>query len=144
MPAVELLNNDGRLHASEIGSLVTIADGHESIINGAIYEMTTKKSPGQYTIEMSNQTTKLIKKRPNNRGIIRRAVIRVMMLYNVTIMSFEMTERAYKMALTNASMGKYVIVPFGAGGFQEINEVTLDRFYYIRVSTSIASRGAGA
>jgi hypothetical protein len=144
VPTVDLMYRDGKMYASEVGNMVAISEGHESMTNGAIYEMTVKRGTDDNTIEMSNPTMRLIKNRPNNTDIIRRAFTSVIadtsistILYDVTIMSFKMRKRTYEMAQTNASMGRHVIVSFGAGRFQEINEMALDKFSYIAIDPNI-------
>ncbi|KAH7241209.1 hypothetical protein BKA59DRAFT_367634, partial [Fusarium tricinctum] len=121
-----------------------VANGHGSMTDGAIYELTVKKSIDPHIIEMSNPTMRLIKKRPNNTDIVRRAFTSVItdssvstILHDVTMMSFKMGKRAYEMAQMNASMGRYVIMSFGAGRFQEINEMMLDKFSYIAIDPNI-------
>lgn len=143
-PTIDLMYRDRYMHASRGKTMVRISDGHQSMNPGSIYEMSVAKGTVRDTIQISNPVRRLVKRRPNNTDIVTRAFMSVStdssintILYDVTIMSFKMRRRVYEMAQTKASVGTRVIVIFGAGRFQEINEMKLDQFSYIAIDPQI-------
>ena len=83
---------------------------------------------------------------PNNSDIIKRAFMSVStdlqmdtILYDITNMSFKMRARTYELAQSTASGSgsRKVIVIFGAGRFQEINEMRTRDFSYIAIDPEI-------
>ncbi|KAL2669885.1 hypothetical protein Neosp_015182 [[Neocosmospora] mangrovei] len=144
VPMIDFLYRNGRVYASETKKLIPITEGYESMPEDVIYEMTVTRGPDQNIIVLSKPTMRLIKKTSNNADIIRRAFTSVITdssvcstLYDVTNMSFKMRKRIYEMAQTNTSMGRHVIVSFGAGRFQEINKMMLDKFSFIAIDPNI-------
>ena len=143
-PTIDLMYSKGSMYASEMGKLVRISDGHKSMKQGSIYEMNVNKSADLNSIVISDPVRRLVKRRPNNMDIIRRALMSVLtdttmstILYDVTSMSFKMRRRTYEMAQATAFRSRKVIIIFGAGRFQEINDMKLDDFSYIAIDPNI-------
>ncbi|KAM3497497.1 hypothetical protein MY10362_009158 [Beauveria mimosiformis] len=143
-PTIDLLYKNKNMYATEVGKLVAITKGHKSMMENSVYEMSVNKQKGSNSITLSHPVRRLVKKRPNNTDIIRRAFMSVLtdtkistILYDVTTMSFKMRKRVYEMAQSNASMSRKVIITFGAGRFQEINEMKLDEYSYIAIDPVI-------
>ncbi|EEU34532.1 uncharacterized protein NECHADRAFT_88825 [Fusarium vanettenii 77-13-4] len=144
VPTIDLLYRNGRVYASETGKLIPIAEGHESMPKDVIYELTVTRGRDPNITVLSNPTMRLMKKRPNNTDIVRRAFTSIIrdssvstILDDVASMSFKMRKRTCEMAQTHASMGRHMIVSFGAGRLEEINEMMLDNFSYIAIDPNI-------
>lgn len=143
-PTIDLLYTNGNLYANEAGKRVLITHGHELMDESRIYELDVIPSTDQGLITLRNPRRRMVKRSPNNTDIIRRAFasatrseLTSTILYDITSMSFKMRERVYEMAQTHASMNRRVIVIFGAGRFQEVNQMRLESFSYIAIDPEI-------
>ena len=144
MPTVDLMYAGGIMFMSETDVLVPISKGHRSMIEGAIYEMTVSKCDTEGAVAIGNAVRRLVKTRPNNADIIKRAFASAVssksintILYDITSASFSMRAKVYELAQTTASTNRNVIVTFGAGRLQELNEMRLASFSYIAVDPDI-------
>lgn len=143
-PTIDLLFSNGLLYMSDNGKRVAVSHGHGLMSNNSVYEFTVIRSDQPNLVKIINPVKRLIKKSPNNSDIIRRAFMSVsedanvsMILYDITSMSFAMRSRTYQMAQTIASAGRKVIVTFGVGRFQEMNEMRLNNFSYIAIDPDL-------
>lgn len=143
-PTIDLLHKDGYLYMNENGKMVKVARGHRNMLPNAVYEVSVERSENEGEIVLSRPVRRLIKKMPNNAEIIRRAFMSVStdlsmstILYDIQSMSFKMRKRVYDIAQASASVSRRVIVIFGAGRFQELNEMRTSEFSYIAIDPEI-------
>jgi len=143
-PTIDLIYSKGNLFMSDNANLITVARGHKSMIENAVYEMTVSRCEHKNVVKIANPVRRLVKSRPNNADIVRRAFASAIsdenvntILYDITSMSFSMRTRVYELAQATASTNRKVIVTFGAGRLQEINEMRLTSFSYIAIDPNI-------
>lgn len=143
-PTIDLVYSNGVLFMDHERERVPVAAGHELMMEGVVYEMTVSKTENRDVVRLSNATRRLIKSKPNNSDIIRRAFMSAIpgentntILYDITSMSFSMRLRVYELAQANASVTRSVIVVFGAGRLQELNEMKTSNFSYIVIDPMI-------
>ena len=145
-PTIDLLYKNGFLHMVENRKMIRVAPGHKKMIENSVYEMDVNRSTNPNQVVLTDPTRRLIKRMPNNSDIIKRAFMSVStdlqmdtILYDITNMSFKMRARTYELAQSTASGSgsRKVIVIFGAGRFQEINEMRTKDFSYIAIDPEI-------
>jgi hypothetical protein len=116
-PTVDLMCSDGKLCTIEDGVLVPAADAHESMEEGAVYEMSVIKPSETSKITLVKPTMRPLKVVPNSIDVVKRAIATATkdptmnaVLLDITSMSFAMRERVYTMAQARASPSRKVIV----------------------------------
>jgi len=143
-PTVDLLFTNGLLCTRSGPNLIAMAHGHPKMVDNSIYEMSVVRSRDGAGVAFSNPVRRLVKTSPNGPDIIRRAIMSVFddvemstVLYDITCMSFRMRSKVYEMAQASASVSRKVIVIFGAGRFQEMNEMNNEEFSYIAIDPEL-------
>lgn len=143
-PTIDLMYLDQKLNTIDNGALISIADGHEKMIDRTLYEMDVIKVGEHDNVLLINPRQRVMKKIPNSMDLVERAIAATVksaninsILLDVTAMSFAIWERVYMMAQTRAPANRKVIVIFSAGRFQEWKEMMHNNFSYIAIDPDV-------
>lgn len=143
-PTVDLICKDGILNMSHDGKMIPVALASTAMKQDTVYEFSVSPGVDDSTVVLSKGVSRTVKKRPNQSDIVRRAFVSVSrnvsnstVLYDITSMSFKMRNRVYEDAQSFSTSTRRVIVMFGAGRFQEINEMRTDNYSYIAIDPNI-------